>query len=409
MSPKPSISDKQHALESAFLLFNQLSEELTGSYRQLQEQVLELSQELAAARSERMVQLAEKERLADRLERLLETLPAAVIVLDGESRIREYNPAAERLLGRLSVNLSWPELLHEVALNDSVDGSELRLKSGQLLTLTACDLEQTPGCILVMLDVTETRRLQEHLNRRERLTAMGEMSAQLAHQMRTPLSTALLYASHLATDKLDSTKRSQFTAKLRDRLQHMERQIHDILMFARGDEAGEAVICLSDTLTSFVQLAEQTLQERGIKLIVEDLSGRRAVMIGRQDALHGLLSNLLDNAIQHQARQVTITLRVDREIEVEFSDDGQGIPESLQQKIFDPFFTTRSGGTGLGLAVVQNLVLSHGGEIHVAESPVSGATFNIRFPLVLNQAAFSEPSVLMQQSVVQFENMRSLP
>ena len=73
MSPKTSLADRQHALEAAFNLFNQLSEELTGSYQQLQSQVLELSQELAAARSERMVQLAEKERLADRLERLLET------------------------------------------------------------------------------------------------------------------------------------------------------------------------------------------------------------------------------------------------------------------------------------------------------------------------------------------------
>jgi two-component system sensor histidine kinase FlrB len=406
VQPKPSISDKQHALESAFLMFNQLSEELSGSYQQLQEQVLELSQELAAARSERMLQLAEKERLADRLERLLETLPAAVIVLDDESRVKEFNPAATEFLQGIRLNDSWHKLLQEVALNDGINGNELKLKSGQLLTLTSCDLEQSPGRILVLLDVTETRRLQEHLNRRERLTAMGEMSAQLAHQMRTPLSSALLYASHLSTDQLDPAKRRKFTAKLRDRLQHMERQIHDILMFARGDMAGEEVISLSDTLAAFAKASDQSLQQGHVQLVINDQSDGRAKITGRQDALLGLLSNMLENAIQHQASVITIDLSVCNEIEICLSDDGQGIPDSLQAKIFDPFFTTRSGGTGLGLAVVQNLVLSHGGEIHVSTSPSGGAAFHLRFPLALLEET---SPVLMQTQDVQSENMRSLP
>ena len=251
MSPKPSLADRQHALESAFQLFNQLSEELTGSYQQLQQQVLELSQELAAARSERMVQLAEKERLADRLERLLETLPAAVVVLDGEERVREFNPAARKLFVILNEFDTWADVMRANVLTGDISGSELRLANGRLLTLSSSQLEQTPGRILVLLDVTETRRLQERLNRRERLTAMGEMSAQLAHQMRTPLSTALLYVSHLASNDLPSQKRHQFTAKLRDRLQHMERQIHDILLFARGGDAGESRLSLSELLRGF--------------------------------------------------------------------------------------------------------------------------------------------------------------
>jgi two-component system sensor histidine kinase FlrB len=383
VSPTASLSDKQHALESAFHLFNQLSEELTGSYRQLQLQVLELSQELAAARSERMVQLAEKERLAERLGRLLETLPAAVVVLDGDETLREFNPAAERLLGPLTIGRHWSEVLQEAALTDGVGGHELKLKSGRLLTLTSSALEQAPGRILVMLDVTETRRLQERLNRRERLTAMGEMSAQLAHQMRTPLSTALLYTSHLATEQLEPEKRKQFTAKLRSRLQHMERQIQDILMFARGGEAGDSVVSLSDLLNHFSSVAEQILVESASQLLLHDRSRGRARMIGRKDALLGLFNNLLENAIQHQASRIEVTLRIEKEIEIDFEDNGAGVPDALRQRVFDPFFTTRSGGTGLGLAVVQNLVLSHGGEIHLEQAEAGGARFHIRFPLAL--------------------------
>ncbi|MEW8287009.1 MAG: ATP-binding protein [Candidatus Thiodiazotropha endolucinida] len=409
MSPKPSLADRQHALESAFKLFNQLSEELTGSYQQLQQQVLELNQELAAARSERMVQLAEKERLADRLERLLETLPAAVIVLDGEERVREFNPAALKLLGTLNEYDAWPEVVRAIVLTGDISGSELKLRNGRLLTLSSSQLEQTPGRILVLLDVTETRRLQERLNRHERLTAMGEMSAQLAHQMRTPLSTALLYVSHLASDDLVPQKRHQFTAKLRDRLQHMERQIHDILLFARGGDAGESRLSLGKLLTAFAASVEQDLADANVQLLIDDQSQERAIMIGRPDALQGLLNNLLENAVQQGASEVRLILRVGSEIELDVADNGHGIPDDLHHRIFDPFFTTRNAGTGLGLAVVQNLVLNHGGEITSGRSDTGGALFHLRFPLALRK---SDPESGMEgerRSVSEhYDAMRSL-
>ncbi|MFC1333135.1 MAG: PAS domain-containing protein [gamma proteobacterium symbiont of Clathrolucina costata] len=409
MSPKPSLADRQHALESAFKLFNQLSEELTGSYQQLQQQVLELNQELAAARSERMVQLAEKERLADRLERLLETLPAAVIVLDGEERVREFNPAALKLLGTLNEYDAWPEVVRAIVLTGDISGSELKLRNGRLLTLSSSQLEQTPGRILVLLDVTETRRLQERLNRHERLTAMGEMSAQLAHQMRTPLSTALLYVSHLASDDLVPQKCHQFTAKLRDRLQHMERQIHDILLFARGGDAGESRLSLGKLLTAFAASVEQDLADANVQLLIDDQSQERAIMIGRPDALQGLLNNLLENAVQQGASEVRLILRVGSEIELDVADNGHGIPDDLHHRIFDPFFTTRNAGTGLGLAVVQNLVLNHGGEITSGRSDTGGALFHLRFPLALRKSDLESGMEGERRSVSEhYDAMRSL-
>jgi two-component system sensor histidine kinase FlrB len=409
VSPKPSLADKQHALESAFKLFNQLSQELTGSYQQLQEQVLELSQELAAARSERMVQLAEKERLADRLERLLETLPAAVIVLDGEERVREFNPAALKLFASLNEFDTWPEVMRANVLTGDISGSELKLVNGRLLTISSSQLEQTPGRIIVLLDVTETRRLQKQLNRRERLTEMGEMSAQLAHQMRTPLSTALLYVSHLASDDLPPLKRQQFTAKLRDRLQHMERQIHDILLFARGGDAGESRLSLGELVQTFATSVEPELADAQVQLLIDDQSQEQAIMIGRADALQGVLNNLLENAVQQGASQVMLSLRVGSEIELDVADNGHGIPDDLQRRIFDPFFTTRNAGTGLGLAVVQNLVLNHGGEISCGHADNGGALFHLRFPLALSEIDINTGMVGERRRVSEhYDAMRSL-
>jgi two-component system sensor histidine kinase FlrB len=238
---------------------------------------------------------------------------------------------------------------------------------------------------------------------------MGEMSAHLAHQMRTPLSTALLYVSHLANDQLDREKRHQFTAKLRERLQHMERQIHDILLFARGADAGQTRISLSDLVGKFSIGVDPEMKDAGVELEIDDQSNGRAIMVGREDALLGVLSNLLENAVQQGARRVRLSLRVDSEIELDVDDDGSGVPDELQQRIFDPFFTTRNSGTGLGLAVVQNLVLNHCGEISCGESDSGGALFHLRFPLALRRDVVEQKTMIERRSVSEhFPAMRSL-
>ncbi len=381
MTTRQARSERRQSLETAFNLFNQLSEQLSGSYQQLQLQVLELSQELATARNERMLQLADKERLADRLERLLETLPAAVILLDGDGWVKEFNPAALNLLDSISLGDEWRQLLARHSLPDNPVDNELHLLNGKILSISSSRLEQTPGRILVMLDVTETRKLQARLNRQERLGAMGEMSAQLAHQMRTPLSSALLYASHLANHDLSREQRETSSTKLRNRLQHMEGQISDILMFARGSNQGEELISLSELVVEFADSITAQLQQVAATLQLEPGVGNEATVLGRRDALLGVLSNLTDNALQHGARQICLSISVGKQVQLRFADDGSGIPAEFRGQIFDPFFTTRSGGTGLGLAIVQNLLLSHHAEIQLVACETGGAVFELSFPL----------------------------
>jgi two-component system sensor histidine kinase FlrB len=371
--------ERRESLETAFNLFNQLSAELTGSYRELQRQVIELSQELAAARNERMLQLAEKEQLADRLERLLETLPAAVVVLDRYGRVREFNPAAVRLLASIEVGMEWQTLVSACSLAQQPVQNELHLQDGKVLSLSSRELEQAPGRILVMLDVTETRKLQQRLIRQERLGAMGQMSAQLAHQMRTPLSSALLYVSHLAKPELSLQQRARFTAKLRARLLHMERQISDILLFARGDSSRMEALSLAALVEEFADNQTQELGQAGVSLQWINGCPCEPWILGCEDALQGVLSNLTENALQHGARHILFSLYSDSQIRLRVEDDGTGIPAEVRSQLFEPFFTTRSEGTGLGLAVVQNLLLSHNAEIHLVDGDRGGAAFELVF------------------------------
>ena len=222
-------------LEAAFQAFNQVSEQLSSSYAQLQEQVRHLNQQLAAARSERMQQLAETEQLAHRLAQLLDALPAAVVVLDAGQRVQQYNPVAISMLPGIDVGIHWPSLYREL-FQPNHSGTELELPSGRLVNLTECVLSPESGRILLLLDITETRRLQARIEHQQRLSAMGEMAAQLAHQIRTPLASALLYNNHLARDDLSPEQRRRFSDRSLARLRHIESQINDMLSFSRGGD-----------------------------------------------------------------------------------------------------------------------------------------------------------------------------
>jgi two-component system sensor histidine kinase FlrB len=401
---------RRESLETAFNLFNQLSAELTGSYRELQLQVLELSRELAAARNERMLQLAEKEQLADRLERLLETLPAAVIVLDRHGRVSECNPAALRLLEGIEVGTHWQALLDARCQPRQPAQNELHLRDGKILSLCSSELEQAPGRILVLLDVTETRKLQQRLVHQERLGAMGQMSAQLAHQMRTPLSSALLYVSQLAKPELSGEQRTRFTAKLRARLLHMERQISDILLFARGDSSRMEAFSLAALVEEFVDNQAVELHQRGIELVWVNACDREPWILGCEDALQGVLSNLTENALQHGAKRILLTLHDDGQILLRFEDDGTGIPAEVRSQLFEPFFTTRSEGTGLGLSVVQNLLLSHRAEIRLVDGGQGGAAFELVFPPASASAALRAQAPAAGEAAIPYtlEQTRSL-
>jgi two-component system sensor histidine kinase FlrB len=352
---------QRQQLEDAFLVFNQVSEQLADSYAQLQKRVAGLNQELAAARSERMRQLAEKERLANRLSTLLDGLPAGVVLVDGASVVQQYNPAAKELLPSLEHGNSWQHVF-SIEVEGTVRGEELSLRSGRLLTLSERSLDPEDGRILLMLDVTETRQLQERVERQNRLSDMGQMAAQLAHQIRTPLSSALLYTAHLSRDDLSTEQRERFSSRCRTRLLHMERQINDMLAFARGGQFEPEEILLDG-------LDIQLLDEYRL--------------CGNRDALLGALSNLATNALDHGGDEMNLRIELralNNQFRLRFEDDGPGIPEDLKKKVFDPFFTTRTDGTGLGLAVVQSVVLGHKGRIRVLTPAYGGSCFELTLP-----------------------------
>lgn len=383
-------AEREQALHEAFQQFNLASEQLTGSYQQLQSKIVQLNDERSSVCDERLRLLIDKERVADRLAGLLEALPAAVVVLDGNNRVVDFNQAAEALLGLSLENecwsAVWENIRQRVERDASLDGTTPLPANGCLLSITERNLEHGAGRILVLVDVTETRQLQERLNHQERLSAMGEMAAQLAHQIRTPLSSALLYTSHLSRSDIDAIQRRCFSERLRLRLQHVERQINDMLSFAKNGVSSVEPVLLSSLLNEFVLNSEPQLDAAGAALVLHDATDSSANVLGNRDALLGALNNLMMNALEHGATRIEVTLahvNSDQErASIRVKDNGTGVPVDLQDRLFEPFFTTRSDGTGLGLAVVQNVLLHHQGEVKLEQTSEPGATFLLSLPLV---------------------------
>ena len=245
-------------LKKAFELFNQMSQQLVDSYQLLENRVAELNQELNSVADQRMQELAEKEQIANRLENLLNFLPGGVVVLDSTGRVSECNPAAIDLLGEPLQGELWREVIARSFAPRQDDGHEVSTRDGRRISISTRNLG-VDGQIILLTDQTETRRLQGELSRHERLSALGKMMSALAHQIRTPLSAAMLYAGHLCNGKLDEERRQQFSEKIFNRLNNIERQVHDMLLFVKGELPLNDVISVSELHLALAEAMEVPL------------------------------------------------------------------------------------------------------------------------------------------------------
>jgi two-component system sensor histidine kinase FlrB len=362
------------------------------TYRLLEQRVAGLTAELQALRGERLAQLAEKEALAQRLQNVLDALPGAVVVLDGSGRVGSHNQAATQLFGAPLTGVSWREVIRRCFVPQTSPATDLALHDGRIVTLSTCPLGAEPGQILLFQDVTENRRLQSHLQRQQRLLDMGRMAASLAHQIRTPLAAALLYASQLKHPALSEDKRQRFAERTVASLQQLEGLIANMLHFARGGVSGEEVLVAEDLLQELRVMVE--VQASGRMLVCRcETSGLR--VRGNRTLLLSAWQNLVNNALQAagEGGQIEIFCRAAAGDGVEFGvhDDGPGVAPEMQAHLFEPFSSTRPRGTGLGLAIVRSVAQAHHGDAWCRSRP-GDTTFAMRLPAMpVESPAAEEP------------------
>jgi two-component system sensor histidine kinase FlrB len=207
--------------------------------------------------------------------------------------------------------------------------------------------------------------------RQERLSSIGEMTATLAHQIRTPLASALLYAKELR----NRTRTQKVPADhICNRLDEIARLIDDMLCYAGGARRVDEEFSVSEMFQGIVDVVQKGIgkSELHIALTRNDL-----VVAGNYDAIRGALLNLVENALQACDNDGRVELGaevIDDRVCLTVTDNGHGISPDIKDRLFEPFFTTRPKGTGLGLAVVRAVAEAHGGEVMVDSSSL-GTTF----------------------------------
>ncbi|MFI3157182.1 MAG: ATP-binding protein [Methylococcaceae bacterium] len=406
-TPDTQKKQKTEQLTDAFRIFNELFQNLSDSYQGLEEQVAKLHGELAFAHSERLKNLEEKEKLASRLEKILAALPAGVIVLDVDGKVLDCNAVAADFLGEPLIGLDWLDIVERSLIPVFGNPHEHQLSNGKRVNMTvsrdlACNDSTDSGQIVLLSDVSEMRNLQDMLNQQKQLSAMGEMVASMAHQVRTPLATAILYASQMSNPVLDNDKRQRFSQKILERLQYLERQVNDMLMFAKDGRLAMETFSLAELLSHLKETVKDSTGNGAIDLqIINEV--QNDVMLGNENALRGALLNLLNNAVEAVGQvgciQISAIQLDDCKLRIVIKDDGPGIAKELRQRIFEPFFTTKIHGTGLGLAVVDSVVRAHGGHIQVDSALGLGTAFVLVLPCI-NQAFSLLPGGFSHQAIL---------
>lgn len=368
---------------------------IINAFHEVTKQLKEKEKEL-----ERLKLLAEQhaENVESYNENILQCVTSGVMTFDKECRLTTINRAAEELLGmergrELGKNCSVlfgdsniykavRETLEKKApsarMEATLERAGARLWLGYNTAVLNDRQGEALGVILSFSDLTEVKRLQEQMELRERLTALGEMSAGIAHELRNPMAVISGYLN-LLTKKADSASRETIRSIARE-IDGMNHIIGDLLTFARPASLNRVKINIREMLESCLASALQA-SGAGPRVQTSINIGDIAVLAD-EVLMRQAFTNLLQNAVEAMPEGGTLSIREEgnNELKIMIRDTGAGIPAENLKKIFLPFFTTKDHGVGLGLALVHKIVLSHGGRIEAESVVGKGTTFRVILP-----------------------------
>lgn len=348
------------------------------------------------------------ERIQGLSDLVLEGVPNGVIAVDLSARVLLCNRAAIRILTLERDPLSGTGIPPGVADLLGADSPVTRLLMSSLTEKTEypredvhwrtadgqervlgvsafplADREDKPfGAIAVFSDLTELTRLQDQIKIQDRLAALGEMSAGIAHEIRNPLGAIRGFVELLGR-KVDDPQGKRTVTSILNEIAGLDQIVSDFLAFARERALSPVETDPAELVRQAVALALPPDERDGVEVRVEAGPDLPAVFID-PGAVKQALINIIQNgatAMGEAGGVLTVEAEADNSgVAFRVADTGPGIPAEIRDKIFNPFFTTRADGTGLGLPIANKVVEGHGGRMHVENGERGGAVFTLWFP-----------------------------
>jgi two-component system, sporulation sensor kinase E len=381
---------------------------LFGRLRDLEErktrdlrQVSARLEEAYGALEDRAVQLI---AIQDYTQSILRSVTSGVVTVGPDASVATVNPAAERILGiaedavtaralpvlfrddggltadvRKVLEGRIPRTMHDLRLvtvegkvvHAQVSVSRMRDVGGRKL-----------GAVVTIEDVSDIKALTDQLIRADRLAAMGELTAGVAHEVRNPLGIIRASVQLMEDAECSRERVSEAAEVIKQEIDRLDRVIKALLDFGRPAPPTMRAVSVSQVLED-VALFSRTFASRAHVQIVEEYSDTAPDVVADPEQLKQVFVNLISNAVQAMPGGGTLTIETGAKegfVFVRFTDTGPGISDGVRDKIFDPFVSTRDEGTGLGLTIVHRIVDEHDGHIEVTSEPGAGTAFTVWLP-----------------------------
>ncbi|CAM3719216.1 sensor histidine kinase [Parendozoicomonas haliclonae] len=319
---------------------------------------------------------------------LFTTFPLGLVIVDRRGLISQINPVAISLMGEQEPGTAWNQCANRLFQHRQNDGHEISLVNGKRIHVSTCPLPEKNGQLIILQDLTDSHSLKDSINRQQRLDSMGHLVAALAHQLRTPLTTATLQAGNLEW-LLQETQSSddclRLVSSLQNELTVLEQKISDLLLFARGGRVLHDITTLQQ-LHIDLQVFLNSGCWSNLNITCQTQFSEYAHQLRcNRNTLFSALGNLLNNAREAGADSIGITLSSTAEhLAILVQDNGPGMNDMECHQALTPFYTTKGTGTGLGLPVVRLIAEAHDGSFTLLPSVDSGLLALITLPLAVD-------------------------
>lgn len=376
-------------LNSAFHTFTEASKLLEEYYSRLREQVEYLTSELAKKNEELRKALEDSRKTKDFLQGLIENMQEAIVVLDKEERVIMFNRAAKSILSfsesnkfkkfhELNIKMEGEKTEHVISVDEKK--YTMLISKSEILN----NEKNVQGYVVLFQDVTKLKDLERQKERNKRLIAMGEMSAKIVHEIRSPLCSIELYASMLA-NALENSEHKELAKGICTGIKSLNNILNNMLFYARPHELKHSETIIEEVVQQTISIVRPMLEGRHME--IHFYGDGKTLIKGDKELLKQAFLNVIINAFQASKDGQSIEININRDdkvVSVDIRDFGEGINAGEIENIFNPFFTTKERGTGLGLTITSMIVEAHGGTIFVDSEKGKGSLFRLSFPVLLN-------------------------
>ena len=390
-------------LTRAFLTFTQAAGSLEKSYTQLQSEVGRLHQELQRTNAELEHSLEENARVRTYLSRVLENLPCGVLVVDSNGKTQIINPEARRLfqvqpdwapLDDAPVPPTFEKLLSTLPSHGFFSEQEFAASEdsgnrtiGIVRANVSDKCDGRDDAIWILRDITEQKRQAAEREASRRSLALAEVATVLAHEIRNPLGSMELFTGLLADATAHLPETRQWVTHLQAGLRALSATVNNVLQFHSQPSPQLLPTELDRLVSETVEFLFPLARQRGQQIKIENSIGKISTHADA-NRLKQVFLNLSLNAFRAMPPGGSLAVRLHWApqfpgglVQIDFQDEGRGVPPELLDRIFEPGFTTTPGSPGLGLSVCKKVLEQHGGEIRVQSKPQHGSTFSLFLPV----------------------------